>query len=102
VLVGEELQRGLGHCNAVSITDANKLLVKDSVESFREANRQGAFVFWNHPHWIAQRPDGIVTLTPLHLPGLAVKTVLLLFESIHIMILVLIVKNQRLEDLILI
>src|SRR5690606_2210870 len=27
---------------------------------------QGAFVFWNHPNWIAQRMDGVATLTPLH------------------------------------
>ena len=68
IIRGSEITRSMppGHCNAVFITDANKLLVKDSVESFREANRQGAFVFWNHPHWIAQRPDGIATLTPLH------------------------------------
>jgi hypothetical protein len=33
---------------------------------FQEANRQGAFVFWNHPNWTAQRPDGIARLEDLH------------------------------------
>ncbi len=65
---GSEITRKMppGHCNAVFIADANKLLISDSVEVFREANRQGAFVFWNHPNWIAQRPDGMATLTAMH------------------------------------
>jgi predicted metal-dependent phosphoesterase TrpH len=68
IIRGSEITRSMppGHCNAIFINDANKLLVKDSVESFREASRQGAFVFWNHPNWIAQRPDGIATITPMH------------------------------------
>jgi predicted metal-dependent phosphoesterase TrpH len=68
IVRGSEITRNMppGHCNAIFITDANKLLIKDSVEVFREANRQGAFVFWNHPHWIAQRSDGMATLTPMH------------------------------------
>ncbi len=36
------------------------------VAVFREAKRQNAFTFWNHPMWVAQRPDGISTLTPMH------------------------------------
>jgi len=65
---GSEITRSMppGHNNAVFVTDANKLLIKDSVEVFREASRQGTFVFWNHPNWIAQRPDGLATLTPMH------------------------------------
>lgn len=65
---GSEITRNMapGHINAVFIQDANKLLHKDSLTGIVEANKQGAFVFWNHPHWTAQRPDGIAKLDPFH------------------------------------
>ncbi|MBK8501243.1 MAG: PHP domain-containing protein [Saprospiraceae bacterium] len=68
VIHGAEITRKLppGHANAIFITDANKLNIKDSIEAYREANRQGAFVFWNHPNWIAQQHSGVATLTELH------------------------------------
>ena len=68
VINGSEITRDMppGHNNAIFLEDANKLLVKDSVEVFREANRQGAFVFWNHPNWIAQTKDGVAKLTEMH------------------------------------
>ena len=68
VIPGAEITRRMppGHCNAIFIEDANALLLDDSLAVFEEANRQGAFVFWNHPNWIAQRPDGAATLTPFH------------------------------------
>lgn len=68
VIQGAEITRSLppGHNNAIFIEDANKLMIQDSVEVFREANRQGGFVFWNHANWIAQRRDGIATTTPTH------------------------------------
>lgn len=68
VIRGAEITRDMppGHNNAVFIEDANKLLIQDSVEVFREAKRQGAFVFWDHPNWIAQRGDGIATVTEMH------------------------------------
>lgn len=68
VVHGAEITRDMppGHNNAIFIKDANKLLIPDSVEVFREASRQGAFVFWNHANWIAQRRDGIATMTPTH------------------------------------
>lgn len=55
-----------GHSNAVFIQDANKLMDEDPVEVFREAKRQGAFVFWNHPNWTSQRKNGIASLTDMH------------------------------------
>jgi 3',5'-nucleoside bisphosphate phosphatase len=55
-----------GHNNAIFIKDANGLLIKDSVEIFKAAKAQGAFIFWNHPNWTAQRKDGIATLTDMH------------------------------------
>lgn len=68
VIRGAEITRRMppGHANAIFISDANKLNVKDSVEAYREAQRQGAFVFWNHPNWIAQQQNGIATLSDLH------------------------------------
>lgn len=68
IINGSEITRKMppGHSNAIFITDANKLLVTDSVEVFREAKRQGAFVFWNHPNWVGQSTTGIATLTDLH------------------------------------
>jgi 3',5'-nucleoside bisphosphate phosphatase len=75
VVRGAEITREMppGHTNAIFIKDANKLLIQDSVEVFREANRQGAFVFWNHPNWVSQRKDGITRLTDLHKKYIAEK-----------------------------
>ncbi|WP_318311721.1 Sb-PDE family phosphodiesterase [Flagellimonas crocea] len=57
---GSEITRQapIGHNNAIFITDANKLLLEDAEQSFGEAKKQGAFVFWNHPAWYAQSPKG--------------------------------------------
>lgn len=68
VVNGSEITRDMppGHNNAIFIEDANKLLIKDSLEVFKEANRQGAFVFWNHPNWVAQTKDGVAKLTDMH------------------------------------
>ncbi len=68
VVNGSEITRDMppGHTNAIFLTDANKLLHDNPMESFREAKRQGAFIFWNHPNWTAQRPDGVATLTDMH------------------------------------
>jgi 3',5'-nucleoside bisphosphate phosphatase len=68
VVNGSEITREMppGHNNAIFITDANKLLKDDPLEAFKEAKNQGAFVFWNHPNWVAQTKDGIAKLTDLH------------------------------------
>lgn len=68
VVNGAEISRDMppGHVNAVFLSDANALLMDDPMEVFREANRQGAFVFWNHPNWIPQRSDGVARLTDMH------------------------------------
>ena len=60
-----------GHFNAVFIQDANKFFDKNKeplnfMKGIEEANNQGAFVFWNHPHWEANRTDGIAKLDPIH------------------------------------
>ncbi len=60
IIHGSEITRSapMGHSNAVFIKDANALLDEDPAVPFREAARQGAFIFWNHPAWYAQRPQG--------------------------------------------
>ena len=35
-------------------------------EALKEASRQGAFVFWNHPMWSDQAKDGIARLSSMH------------------------------------
>ena len=68
VLNGSEITRGMppGHANAIFITDANKLLVKNPMDAFLEAKEQDAFIFWNHPNWTNQSPDGSVPLMDMH------------------------------------
>lgn len=45
------LNPGPGHANALFLQDVNKLQSDDWRESFNEAKKQGAFIFWNHPGW---------------------------------------------------
>lgn len=68
VINGSEITRRMppGHANAIFLTDANALLVPDSIGVFREAKKQGAFTFWNHPNWLGQSSTGIATLTDVH------------------------------------
>lgn len=68
ILHGTEITRDLppGHANAIFIQDANTINVSDPVQAYREAKKQGAFVFWNHPNWINQKDDGHVELTDMH------------------------------------
>ncbi len=73
IINGAEITRSMppGHANAIFLKDANKLDQKDVMEVFREAKRQGAFIFWNHPHWTAQQKNGVATLSEMHLDLLA-------------------------------
>ncbi|MEE9439897.1 MAG: Sb-PDE family phosphodiesterase [Saprospiraceae bacterium] len=68
IVNGVEITRSMppGHSNAIFISDANKLLIDDPIQVFREANKQDAFVFWNHPHWKGQVHDGVARLTDMH------------------------------------
>lgn len=68
IVNGSEITRSMppGHSNAIFIKDANKLLIDDPIEVFREAKRQGAFIFWNHPHWKGQAHDGVARLMDMH------------------------------------
>ena len=74
VINGSEITKPMppGHINAVFIKDANKLNlynklnIEDGYKAVKEANNQGAFVFWNHPNWIENRDDGIARLDSIH------------------------------------
>jgi len=68
VINGAEVSRDQphGHINAVFVEDANLLLVSDPRAAIEAANKQGAFVFLNHPNWLPQAPDGIARLTDYH------------------------------------
>ena len=37
-----------------------------AVEALIETKKQGAFVFWNHPMWDSQAPDGVARLSDMH------------------------------------
>ena len=54
-----EISRSMppGHLNALFLEDANKLDTEDYMDAIEEANRQGGFLFWAHPGWLAQQPD---------------------------------------------
>lgn len=69
VIHGTEITRKMppGHANALFVTDVNAMMVEDPVESYRIARSQGAFIFWNHPHWMSQEKDAIPQLTDTHL-----------------------------------
>lgn len=88
VIPGSEITREApaGHMNAVFVKDANALLnvadppadAKDTRAYYNAAaewpaqaavdaaNEQGAFVFWNHPYWTRQAPDGIARMNDFH------------------------------------
>ena len=66
IIHGSEITRDapMGHSNAIFISDANPLLAKDAATPFAEAKKQGAFIFWNHPAWYDQSPQGNPILSP--------------------------------------
>ena len=68
VVQGTEITRSMppGHANAIFISDTNKVLVDDPIDAYRAANKQGGFIFWNHPTWIGQKPNAIAELMPMH------------------------------------
>ena len=68
IIRGSEITRSMppGHANAIFIQDANKLLDDDVKKVYKEAKKQGAFIFWNHPNWHRQQTDGIASLSDLH------------------------------------
>jgi len=68
VIKGSEITRKMppGHLNAVFLQDSEVLDVEDWREAVRVAQNQGAFIFWNHPGWRGQQPDGVAKWYPEH------------------------------------
>lgn len=58
---GAEITRPMppGHLNAIFLTDVDKLVTEKWEDSIAAAQEQNAFIFWNHPGWKGQQPDGI-------------------------------------------
>lgn len=68
VVNGSEITRDMppGHANAIFLKDATKLVTDDPVDAYKEAGKQGAYIFWNHPNWVRQSKAGTVKLTDMH------------------------------------
>ena len=64
VVNGTEITKNMppGHSNAIFVKDVNKIMNDDYMEAYKAARKQGAFIFWNHPHWIGQSKDGTVNI----------------------------------------
>ncbi|MCL2005956.1 MAG: twin-arginine translocation signal domain-containing protein [Planctomycetaceae bacterium] len=56
-----------GHFNAIFIDDANKIAaaVRDWKQMLAVAADQGAFIFWNHPGWVAPNSGGLAPGVPM-------------------------------------
>jgi hypothetical protein len=55
-----------GHTNALFITDASLLKLDDPLAAIEAAHKQGAFLFFDHPGWKTQQPDGVPRWYDLH------------------------------------
>jgi len=65
---GTEITRKMppGHFNALFLTDASALTDTSFLEVIRTAVEQGAIIFYNHPGWKGQQPDGVPRLYEVH------------------------------------
>jgi hypothetical protein len=68
IIKGAEITRGMppGHFNALFLQDANALDTEKWQDGIKAAIDQKAFVFWNHPGWKGQQPEGISIWYPEH------------------------------------
>ncbi|MCG6928310.1 MAG: Sb-PDE family phosphodiesterase [Acidobacteria bacterium] len=68
VIRGSEVTRAMppGHLNAVFLTSSEPLDTVEWRDSLEAARKQGAFIFWNHPGWTGQQPDGVARWYPEH------------------------------------
>ncbi|MBP7498027.1 MAG: histidinol-phosphatase [Bacteroidales bacterium] len=65
IIKGAEITRNLplGHSNALFLNDINPLkegypnMPSQNTDAYKAANKQGAYIFWNHPGFM--RPDNI-------------------------------------------
>jgi len=68
VIRGSEVTRDMppGHLNAIFLTSNESLDTEEWRDALIEADRQGAFIFWNHPGWDGQQPDKVARWYPEH------------------------------------
>jgi predicted metal-dependent phosphoesterase TrpH len=68
VIRGSEVTRSMppGHLNAIFLDTVAPLETPDWRDALRRARGQGAFIFWNHPGWRGQQPDGQPRWYPEH------------------------------------
>ncbi len=61
LIKGAEITRDMppGHLNAIFLKDVEPLKTEKWEDSVKKAKEQDAFIFWNHPGWKRQQPDGI-------------------------------------------
>ena len=61
VIKGSEVTRDMppGHLNAIFLQDVAAVDQEDWRDAVKAAVDQGGFVFWNHPGWEGQQPDGV-------------------------------------------
>jgi hypothetical protein len=60
VIRGSEITRDMppGHLNAIFLRSSMPLDTTTWRDVLKVAHEQGAFIFWNHPGWTGQQPDG--------------------------------------------
>jgi hypothetical protein len=68
VVKGSEITRAMppGHLNAIFLKDSSALAVPEWRDALSAAHKQEAFIFWNHPGWEAQAPEGKAVWFPEH------------------------------------
>lgn len=61
LIKGSEITRKMppGHMNALFLSDSEKLRTEEWRDAVKAAVEQDAFIFWNHPGWSGQQPDGV-------------------------------------------
>jgi len=67
VISGGEITRGMppGHINTLFVEDVSKLKQEKPEQAIKEAAKQNAFVFWNHPCWVSHTENGIAKMYPI-------------------------------------
>ncbi len=68
VIRGSEVTRDMppGHLNAIFLRTSKTLDTKTWRDALKAAHEQGGFIFWNHPGWTGQQPDGVAKWYPEH------------------------------------
>jgi hypothetical protein len=68
VIRGSEVTRDMppGHLNAIFLRTSEPLDTETWGDALQAAHEQEAFIFWNHPGWTGQQPDGVAKWYPEH------------------------------------